>query len=100
MNRVKAPRYPKTVCGVVYDTRWDAGRRRYIGHFSWTEAHDRSDPWGPAWEQAMKVATAVYNDAYMPLVPDALHYHAVDVQPDWSRSMHSVARIGNHVFYP
>src|SRR6185312_3629827 len=84
MNRVKAPRYPKTVCGVVYDTRWDAGRRRYIGPFSWTEAHDRSDPWGPAWEQAMIVATAVYNDAYLPLVPGALHYHAVDVQPDWS----------------
>ena len=47
---------------------------------------DRSDPWGPPWEQAKKVATAVYNEAYMPLVPDALHYHAVDVQPDWARS--------------
>lgn len=100
MNRVKAPRYPKTVCGVVYDTRWDSGRRRFVGHFSWTQMHDLSDPWGAAWEQAMKVATAVYNDSYMPLVPDALHYHAIDVQPDWSRSMHSVARIGNHVFYP
>jgi N-acetylmuramoyl-L-alanine amidase len=100
MNRVKAPRYPKTVCGVVYDTRWDRSRRRFVGHFSWTEMHDRSDPWGPAWEQAKKVATTVYNDSYMPLVPDALHYHAIDVQPDWARSMHAVARIGNHVFYP
>jgi spore germination cell wall hydrolase CwlJ-like protein len=99
MNRVKAPRYPKTVCGVVYDTRWDPSRRRFVGHFSWTETHERSDPWGPAWEQSKKVATSVYNETYMPLVPDALHYHAIDVQPDWSRSMHSVARIGNHVFY-
>ena len=100
MNRVKAPRYPKTVCGVVYDTRWDVGRRRFVGHFSWTEMHDRSDPWGPAWEQAMTVATAVYNGSHLPLVPDALHYHASSVHPYWAQSMHSVATIGNHVFYP
>jgi spore germination cell wall hydrolase CwlJ-like protein len=99
MNRLRAPAYPKTICGVVYDTRWDPSRRRFVGHFSWTEMEDRSDPWGPAWEQAMKVATAVYNDTYMPLVPDALHYHAIDVQPDWARSSQLVAKIGHHVFY-
>jgi N-acetylmuramoyl-L-alanine amidase len=100
MNRVKSPLFPKTICGVVYDTRWDAIRHRFVGHFSWTEMQDRAEPWGVPWEQAMKVATAVYNDTYMPLVPDALHYHALDVQPEWARSMHSVAKIGNHVFYP
>src|SRR5690349_5972151 len=99
MNRLRAPSYPKTICGVVHDTRWDPSRRRYVGHFSWTELEDRSDPWGPPWEQAMKVATAVYNNTYMPLVPDALHYHAVDVQPEWAQSSHLVAKIGHHVFY-
>jgi len=99
MNRLRSPGFPKTVCGVVYDTRWDAGRHRFVGHFSWTGLQDRSDPWGPAWEQAMKVATAVYNDTYMPLVPDALHYHTIDVKPEWARSLHSVRRIGNHLFY-
>jgi spore germination cell wall hydrolase CwlJ-like protein len=99
MNRLRAPSYPKTICGVVYDTRWDRSRHRFVGHFSWTEIDDRSEPWGPAWEQAMKVATAVYNDTYMPLVPDALHYHTIDVQPEWARSMHAVAKIGHHVFY-
>jgi spore germination cell wall hydrolase CwlJ-like protein len=54
---------------------------------------------GPAWEQAISVATAAYNESYMPLVPGALHYHAVSVQPYWASSMHSVAKIGNHVFY-
>ncbi len=99
MNRLRAPAYPKTICGVVYDTRWDRSRRRYVGHFSWTEIDDRSAPRGAAWEQAMKVATAVYNQTYMPLVPNALHYHAVDVQPDWARSRHLVAKIGHHIFY-
>ena len=72
MNRLRSPGFPKTICGVVYDTRWDAIRHRFVGHFSWTEDSQRNDPWGPAWDQAMKVATAVYNDTYMPLVPDAI----------------------------
>ena len=100
MNRVRSPRYADTICEVVFDTRWDPLRQRYVGHFSWTELQDRNEPWGPAWEQAMTVATAVYNGSHLPLVPDALHYHASSVHPYWAQSMHSVATIGNHVFYP
>lgn len=99
LNRVRSPRYADTICEVVYDTRWDPIRRRRVGHFSWTELEDRDEPWGPAWEQATAVAMAVYNESHMPLVPNALHYHAVGVHPYWARSMHSVAKIGNHVFY-
>jgi N-acetylmuramoyl-L-alanine amidase len=99
LNRVRSPRYADTICEVVYDTRWDPLRRRRVGHFSWTELEERDEPWGPAWEQAMRVATVVYNESYMPLVPEALHYHAVSVHPYWAQHMHSVAKIGNHVFY-
>lgn len=99
LNRVRSRGYPDTICEVVYDTRWDPIRRRRVGHFSWTELTDRDDPWGPAWEQAVRVATVVYNESYMPLVPGALHYHAIGVQPYWARNKHSVATIGNHVFY-
>jgi len=99
LNRFRSPYFPKTICGVVHDTRWDRARRRFVAHFSWTEMEDRSDPWGPAWQQAMSVATAVYDDAYMPLVPDALHYHATSVQPYWANNKRSVAKIGNHIFY-
>lgn len=99
LNRVRSPRYADTICEVVYDTRWDPLRRRRVGHFSWTELQDLDDPWGPAWEQAMSVATAVYDESYMPLVPGALHYHAVGVHPYWAGTLPSVGRIGNHVFY-
>lgn len=100
MNRVKSPLYAKTICEVVFDTRWDPIRRRYVGHFSWTELQDRPDPWGPPWEQAVKVATAVYNGSHMPLVPDALHYHASSVHPYWAESRRVVATIDHHIFYP
>ena len=47
----------------------------------------------------MAVATAVIDDAHMPIVPDALYYHADSVQPYWANPKRSVARIGSHVFY-
>jgi spore germination cell wall hydrolase CwlJ-like protein len=99
LNRLRAPNFPKTICAVVHDTRWDPLRRRFTAHFSWTQLEDRGEPWGPRWQQALAVATAVVDDTYMPVVPDALYYHSTNVQPYWASSKRSVAKIGNHVFY-
>jgi N-acetylmuramoyl-L-alanine amidase len=99
LNRLRSPHFPKTICGVVHDTRWDPLRRRFVAHFSWTELADRSEPWGPAWQQAIAVATAVYDQVHLPLVPEALHYHAITVKPYWASSKQTIAKIGNHVFY-
>jgi N-acetylmuramoyl-L-alanine amidase len=99
LNRVRSPRFPKTICKVVHDTRWDPLRRRFTAHFSWTQMEPRGDPWGPAWLSAMAVAKAAVSDAHMPLVPDALYYHASGVQPYWANERRIVATIGNHVFY-
>ena len=99
LNRVRSPFFPKTICAVVHDTRWDPLRRRYVAHFSWTQMADRGEPWGPHWQQAVAVATAVVNDSYMPLVPEALYYHSNSVRPYWANPKRSVARIGSHVFY-
>jgi N-acetylmuramoyl-L-alanine amidase len=98
MNRLASPHFPDTVCDVVHDTRWDRLRRRLVAHFSWT-AFERSDPKGPAWDLAMKVATAVYDQKYTPVMPDALFYHATYVNPYWAKSKRVVAKIGNHIFY-
>ena len=99
INRLRSPFFPKTICGVVHDTRWDPLRRRFTAHFSWTQMEDRGEPWGPLWQQSIAVATAVFNETHMPVVPDALYYHADSVQPYWANAKRSVARIGNHVFY-
>jgi spore germination cell wall hydrolase CwlJ-like protein len=99
MNRLASPFFPDSVCEVVHDTRRDVLRRRLVAHFSWTELERKAEPAGPAWEQAMTVAAAVYDEVHTPVVPDALFYHATSVQPYWSKSKRIVARIGNHVFY-
>lgn len=99
LNRTRAPHFPHTVCGVVHETRWDPGRRRFVADFSWTERGPLSPDNGPAWKQAMAVATAEYDGLHEPVVPGALFYHSTSVHPAWSRTRKVVATIGNQIFY-
>ncbi len=99
LNRTHARNFPRTICAVVHETRWDPVRRRHVADFSWTELGALTPEDGPAWKQAMAVANAAYDELSPPLVPEALYYHATSVRPDWARSRRAVATIGNHIFY-
>lgn len=101
LNRVASPHFPDTICEVVHDIRWDPRRKRRIAHFSWVDLQLklRLTPRGAAWQQAMTVATEVYDGTHNPVVPDALFFHATTVDPYWAKTKKSVAKIGNHVFY-
>jgi spore germination cell wall hydrolase CwlJ-like protein len=99
LNRTHARNFPRTICAVVHETRWDPVRRRHVADFSWTELGALSPEDGPAWNQARVVANAAYEELSAPLVPDALYYHATSVRPDWARGRRTVATIGNHIFY-
>ena len=99
LNRTHARNFPRTICAVVHETRWDPVRRRHTADFSWTELGALTPEDGPAWKQALMVASAAYDDLSPPLVPEALYYHATSVRPDWARSRRAVATIGNHIFY-
>ena len=99
LNRTHARNFPHSVCQVVHEMRWDPGRRRFVADFSWTELGPLAPEDGPAWRQALTVASAVYDDVHAPLVPGALFYHATNIRPGWSRSRTVVATIGKHIFY-
>jgi spore germination cell wall hydrolase CwlJ-like protein len=99
MNRVVSRRYPDTVCEVVYEKRWDALRKRYVGAFSWTEFDVVPHPQGEKWQLAWEAARNVYHGRHAPTLKGALHYHATYIRPSWSRGKRPVARIGAHVFY-
>lgn len=99
LNRTRAQHFPHTVCAVVHESRWDPIRRRHVADFSWTSLGALSPEDGPAWKQALAVASAAYDDLHPSLVPGALYYHATWVRPDWARSRRAVATIGNHIFY-
>ena len=90
MNRVEDPRYPDTVCDVVFEDR----------QFSFT--HDgRPDrlPRIPtrASRQARTVASDVL-DGYR-IGISSTHYHTVSVDPFWNEHFELDGKIGNHLFY-
>ncbi len=99
MNRKASGRYSDTVCGVVYQKNWDPIRKRYVGAFSWTEFDTAPTPTGEGWQQAWKVAEAVYYGREAPVLDGALFFHATYIRPDWAKDKQQVARIGGHVFY-
>ncbi|MGH8620616.1 MAG: cell wall hydrolase [Burkholderiales bacterium] len=99
MNRKASGRFPRSVCGVVYQKNWDPIRKRYVGAFSWTELDQLPVPTAAEWERAWKVAEAAYYGRDLPAVEGALFYHATHIKPDWAKDKKPVARIGKHVFY-
>jgi spore germination cell wall hydrolase CwlJ-like protein len=98
LNRVKAPGYPKSICGVVYQ----GSNRRNSCQFSFAcdgQADDVRQP--AAWDQARTVARrAIEGDKKVASqLNGALFYHADYVKPKWSRSMRKVMKVGRHIFY-
>jgi spore germination cell wall hydrolase CwlJ-like protein len=99
MNRKASPRYPKTVCAVVYQKSWDPLRGRWVGAFSWTEFDSLDEPVGPEWQRAVAIAEEVYYQKRAPAMPGVTHFHATYIQPEWSKERERVAKIGRHIFY-
>ena len=99
MNRVASPRYPNTICEVVYQKNWDSIRRRYVGAFSWTEFDVKPKLKKRSWHRAVAVAKAVYYQEEAPRLEGALFYHATSIKPSWARHKTPVAHIGQHIFY-
>jgi N-acetylmuramoyl-L-alanine amidase len=89
MNRKSSPRYPKTVCDVVYQKE----------AFSWTALGPIEPPAGAAWHQAVRVAEDVYYQRRPATMHGVTHFHATYVSPEWSKERRRVAQIGRHIFY-
>lgn len=96
MNRLRAPAYPKTVCGVVYQ----GSSRRTGCQFTFTCDGSLSRP---VPERRFADAVMLAQDAIDGRIPDrvgdATHYHAHYVSPYWAPSLNRIARIGAHIFY-
>lgn len=123
LNRVADPRYPDTICGVVYQgpvreswkTRKDPNLAeedriyypvRHRCQFSWfcdgkpDDMRDE-DAFYLAQEIALKVARAYAEDNMVDITEGSTHYHTYYVSPNWrnDRGMYKVGRIGSHFFY-
>lgn len=92
INRVNSPRFPKSVCSVVYQ------RTRGTCQFSWTcmrKYVPNPVRYAEAKRVAEKVLFAGANDGV--LGKNVLFYHADYVNPGWN--LRRVTKIGDHIFY-
>jgi spore germination cell wall hydrolase CwlJ-like protein len=89
LNRVDNPKYPDTICKVVYQP----------GQFSWTKNRQllKQKINTTQWQKAKSAAIEAYmnRDALGSFL--ATHFHNATVNPGWK--LKRVARIGGHTFY-
>jgi hypothetical protein len=97
LNRARDPRFPATICGVVFQGEY----RRHRCQFSFAcdgrsdKAYNRVQ-----WERALRLASyKIANLSPKPTLTEATHYHADYVKPKWSLKMVKLDKIGRHIFY-
>lgn len=93
INRVNSPKFPKSVCSVVYQ------RTKRVCQFSWVCEGKKSVRSAQQYAESKNVAEKVLlygaNDGI--LSRNVLFYHADYVNPGWN--LRRVAKIGDHIFY-
>ena len=96
MNRVDNPRYPATVCGVVFQ----GAKRRTGCQFSFTcDGSMKGRVERRAMVEAQTLATAILGGFRLELTGGATNYHADYVRPYWAPTLTKTAVVGNHIFY-
>jgi spore germination cell wall hydrolase CwlJ-like protein len=93
INRVKSPKFPKSVCAVVYQ------RTKRVCQFSWVCEGKKSVRSAQQYSESKKVAEKVLLSGanHGILGRNVLFYHADYVNPRWN--LRRVAKIGDHIFY-
>lgn len=93
MRRVQDPRYPNTVCGVVYDNK----------QFSWYSDGLSDRPRNHrSYEDIALIAGAMLDTdtVIFDFTYGSTHYHATWIEnPYWASPQKITARIGRHIFY-
>jgi N-acetylmuramoyl-L-alanine amidase len=93
INRVKSPKFPKSVCSVVYQ------RTKRVCQFSWVCEGKKTVRSAQQYSESKKVAEKVLLSGanHGILGRNVLFYHADYVNPRWN--LKRVAKIGDHIFY-
>lgn len=95
LNRVGAPAFPPTICGVVRQ-----GGRDGPCQFGWYCDNRPDDPTDPtAWREALAAADHALAGGGDP-TGGALYFHGLQERPQWARARYGrKVTIGQHVFF-
>lgn len=93
VNRMRDPRWPDTVFGVVMQPhQFSCWNNERLAAQRLARIPERVR------KEAMRIAAMALNGT-LPTMTHATHYHAVSVQPSWARHSAFLGRIGRHKFY-
>lgn len=90
LNRARHPNFPKSVCGVVFQSVDDSCQFSFVCNGAMDRPREVS-----AWRQARAVATRALQGYVMRTVGEAISFHVASLG---SQSV-GAARIGSHVFF-
>ena len=94
LNRVKSPKYPKTVCDVVNQKTGD------ICQFSWACEDLKDIPNSKAWKQSQQVAYDLLSkdtSQMVDITEGSTHFHTTKINPGWK--LKPTTKIDDHQFY-
>lgn len=89
INRAESGRFPRTLCGVVYQKSQFSFVRG--GQMPAINTSHRQ------WRNAVAIAQIAREGSWQNAAPGALFFHARHVSPGWNRPR--VTQIDNHIFY-
>lgn len=96
LNRKESNLFPNTICEVVWQKN-----SRGSAQFSWTSdgALDYVLNEG-SWDSAMNIAVSLFSEELNTRYFDDIYwFHAVYVNPYWSKEKKFVMKVGDHLFY-
>ena len=96
LNRAENPRFPGSVCGVVYQGVDNPGGCQFSFACDGSEAQALEPR---AWSRAEAIAREMAGGAPRRLTDGATHFHTVAVRPHWAEVFPMTAEIGAHRFY-
>jgi spore germination cell wall hydrolase CwlJ-like protein len=88
LNRVKDVRFPKTVCGVVYQK----------SQYSWTK-HNPKIKEKEQYERAKRLSQEVVDGKHIDNTRNALYFVHVKINRNWLEKLTYTCTIGNHKFF-
>ncbi len=95
-NRVKSKHYPNSICAVVYE----GAHRPFACQFSFAcDGSMDHAPKGKAWQRSQDIAQLSLTGFVPDMTKNSTHYHTVQIEPNWSKTLEYKATIGFHKFY-
>ena len=94
LNRANSELFPNSICAVVYQKNGGTCQ------FSWV-CHRKAKPrtLSERWEDSLAIAKKALAGHSVDPTYGAMFFHAVYVNPGWSRTLKKTIRIGDHIFY-